>query len=184
MSRNEEFHRGRLYPHASLDEYLDFAHRSPATATARELLHKAIPADLGLIQNDDGFMFRDPTGQDTPQKVMERKYLSAEQRGIKDDVLARGIINPIRMVPDGAVAPESAYIEAGDDHEWPNVPLIWNGQHRLAVMHYHDPDADIPLDWGSFHDFDTAYELNRRYNTVRPTSERPARLPKRKRKRQ
>lgn len=183
MSRNEEFHSGRGSELGSLDEYLNFAKERPAFATARELLRKSIPADLGMSEDDDGRLYRDVFGGtpqfDTPQKVMDHKYARAEKRGIKDDILSRGVINPIRMVPEGATAPKSVYDNAGSKG-YPNVPLMWNGQHRAAVMLKHDPDTPIPLEWGSFEDFDSNANVNKRYNKTIPSSNKPVRLPKKR----
>lgn len=185
MSRNNEFHSGRTFEHAPLEEFLNFASQRPATASARELLRKSIPADLGMSLDHNGNLYRDAFGSrppdfDTPQKVMDSKYEKAEARGIKDDVLARGVINPIRMVADGATAPKTVYDQAGGGHGRPRVPLLWNGQHRVAVMLRHNPDAQIPLEWGSYEDFDSSPNVNKRYNKPIPTSDKPVRLPKRK----
>ena len=176
-SRNANFEHG----HTPLSAYLDFAERRPATATAREIYQHSLPADTGLERGEDGRLHQPFDGQGgmTPQQVMEHKYEVASQRGIKDDVLRRGVINPLRMVPDGAVPPRSVR-EAAPDVRNPRVPLVWNGQHRLAVMLEHAPDTPIPLEWGSYDDFEEAGpRVNKKYNEKIPTSDKPVTLPKR-----
>jgi hypothetical protein len=179
VSRNEHFAHG----HSPLSGYLAFAENRPSHASAREVYQNSIPADTGMTRDDEGRLYRPLWGEQgmTPDQVMEHKYAKAEQRGIKDDVLNRGVINPIRMVADGARAPKQVYESSGAPDR-PKVPLLWNGQHRLAVMLQHNPDAQVPLEWGSFEEFDANEATNRRYNKPIPTSEKPVTLPKRRKK--
>lgn len=180
MDRNANFEHG----HSPLSAYLDFAERRPATATAREVYQNSIPADTGMVRDEDGHLYRPLWGKEgmTPSEVMQHKYRVAEQRGIKDDVLKRGVINPLRMVPDGAVAPKSVRDTADPETRRNRVPLLWNGQHRLAVMLQHSPDTPIPLEWGSYEDFDANASVNKRYNKRIPTSDKPVTLPKSRKK--
>lgn len=179
MSRNEHFAHG----HTPLSGYLAFAENRPAQASAREVYQNSVPADTGMTRGEDGSLYRPMFGEKgmTPDQVMEDKSERAAQRGIESDVLERGVINPIRMVHDGARAPEHVYEQSGGTDR-PRVPLLWNGQHRLAVMLKHNPDAQVPLEWGSFDDFDSHEATNRRYNKTIPTSENPVRLPKTRKK--
>jgi len=115
----------------------------------------------------------------TPSEVMEHKYNVAADNGVADDVLKRGIVNPLRMVPDGAHASKKTYEDA-NSHDIPKVPLLWNGQHRLATLLEHHPDAEVPLEWGSYDDFEEAGpRVNKKYNEKIPTSDKPVTLPKR-----
>jgi len=177
MSRNDHFEHG----HSPLSGYLAFAEQQPSHATAREIYQNSLPADTGMTRDEDGKLYRPLWGGKgmSPPEVMEHKYDVASKTGVKDDVLNRGVINPLRMVPDGANAPKKVYDEAQSD-DMPNVPLLWNGQHRLAVMLKHSPDTPIPLEWGSFDQFeDAGPQVNKRYNTKIPTSDKPVTLPKR-----
>lgn len=179
-SRNSAFEHG----HTPLSAYLDFAERRPATATAREVYLHSIPADTGMTRDEDGRLYRPLWGDKgmSPREVMEHKYNVAADNGVADDVLRRGIVNPLRMVPDGAAASRKTYEDA-DSHDLPNVPLLWNGQHRLATLLQHHPDAEVPLEWGSFDDFENAGPaVNSRYNKRLPTSDKPVTLPARVRK--
>ena len=178
MSRNANFEHG----HSPMSAYLEFAEKRPAQATAREIYQNSIPADTGLERGEDGKLYEPFHGQGgmTPSDVMEHKYRVAEQRGIRDDVVKRGVINPLRMVPDGAFAPKSVREAADPETRRNKVPLLWNGQHRLAVMLHHSPDTPIPLEWGSYDDFEEAGpRVNKKYNEKIPTSDKPVTLPKR-----
>ena len=81
---------------------------------------------------------------------MERKYKSAKDAGIAEDIRKRGIIKPVRMFSDGGRAPKAVYDEhrsEGKEVKDSKVPLIYNGQHRVAVMLHENPDTPIPLEW-------------------------------------
>lgn len=162
MGRKKAFQEG-VTP---LSEYQDFAARRPEFATAREIVAKSIPADIGLFE-DHGRMFRMPPGEiDTPQAVMDRKYAKAVETGIRDDILERGVLHPVRMVPDGAYPPRAV----GGIND--KVPLLWNGQHRVAVMLRHAPDEPIPLDWDSYEGFENR-RGNVKYNERIPKDPKP-----------
>jgi hypothetical protein len=168
--------------HTPLSGYLAFAEERPAQATAREIYERSIPADTGMTRDEDGKLYRPLWGDKgmSPQQVMEHKYDIASKTGVKDDILKRGVVNPLRMVPDGATAPRKVYDEAQSE-DMPNVPLLWNGQHRLAVMLKHSPDTPIPLEWGTYEDFENAGpRVNSKYNEKIPASEKPVTLPKAK----
>lgn len=168
MGRSKEFSSG----HTPLEEYRSFAEERPTHATAREIVAKSIPADLGKFTAANGKVYPLPFSEipkDTPEKVMDRKYESAQTRGIVDDVLKRGVLHPIRMVPDGAYPPDAVSTSLDD-----KVPLLWNGQHRVAVMYRHHPDEPIPLDWDSFEGFEDR-RGNTKYNAVIPPAPKPKR---------
>lgn len=133
-----------------LEEFQSFGKEQPKFATARELVKRSIPMDLGTEQVGN-HIYRLPEGEhDSVEAVMERKYKSAKDAGIAEDIRKRGIIKPIRMLSDGGRAPKEVYDEhksEGKEIEHRKVPLIYNGQHRVAVMFHESPDTPIPLEW-------------------------------------
>lgn len=148
------------------DEFRRFGETRPAFATAREIVSHSIPADLNLRQDEDGNMFSmGPNSTDTPEAVMERKYKTAKDRGIAEDVRKRGIIHPIRMISDGAHP--SNLVKDG------KVPLLYNGQHRVAVMLHENPDAPIPIEWDKHETEWRDPKKNTKYNQVFPPKARP-----------
>lgn len=158
------------------EEYERFRNARPAFATARELVTHAVPADLGLRERDGKMYQMNPSEHDDPLRVMERKYASAEKTGLVEHIKEHGVMHPIRMVPDGAYGPHQQW---DDEHR---VPLIWNGQHRVAVMLKHDPDKPLPLDWDSFEGFeDRGPKKNRAYGVKKPDAPSPLAQPPKKR---
>ena len=63
------------------------------------------------------------------------------------------------MVPNGAYFGHPFDVEGA---------LLYNGQHRSAVMLRHRPDTPIALDWGGMEHFDSNPNKNKVYNTRFP----------------
>jgi hypothetical protein len=138
-----------------------FNEARPATATARQLASLSIPMDLNTIEKDNRMYSRTMFGlpEEHPRDVYLRKYEAAKSSGLVDHILKHGLVNPIRMVPNGAYFGAPYNLEG---------PLLYNGQHRAAVMLRHRPDAPIKLDWGSREEFEANPKQNKIYNTKLP----------------
>jgi hypothetical protein len=159
------------------EEFKEFGKDKPSFATAREIVNKSIPMDIGYEEEYEGNRRTrlKPLGtgwgneghNDTPEAVLERKYQQAKDRGIAEDIRKRGVLHPIRMISNGAYLPET-HVPEGTDMDEATVPLVYNGQHRLAVMFHEFPDTPIPIEWDK-QDSDWQNEKkNVKYNRIFP----------------
>jgi len=157
MDRGQQF----FFDYGNAKQISAFNEQRPATATARQLASLSIPMDLNTIEKDGRMysrtMFRLP--EEHPRDVYLRKYEAAKSSGLVDHILKHGVVNPIRMVPSGGYFGDPYHLEG---------PLLYNGQHRAAVMLRHHPDAPIKLDWNDIDSFNSNPRKNKAYNTRFP----------------
>jgi len=164
-----------------LEEFQSWGANKPSSATAREIVAHSRPMDFGtkVIDNVRYRMSDLGDEKDSNEAVMERKYKSAKDRGIADDIRRRGIVHPLRMssganenIPHfspGTEMTQEHFKETGKDNYAP-IPMVYNGQHRLAVMFHEQPDKPIALEWDDPKGKWTG--SNKKYNKMIPPTPR------------
>ena len=162
-----------------LSEFQAWGAKKPATATAREIVQHSYPMDFNTTEID-GKMYRrdEKLPPDTVEAVMERKYKRAKDIGIAEDIRKRGIVHPIRMTSGlnedlpHFIAPRNMYEEhvqkTGDADASSSIPMVYNGQHRVAVMYHEQPDTPINLEWDNPKGKWDKPTVNQRYNKTIP----------------
>jgi len=100
-------------------EYLESL---PKFLTAKEIL-----ARVSLEDHDD-LSGRFASAQGDDEKLLQLKYKNAEKRGLLDNVVEKGILNPLEI-----------HVDNNEEQ------TLTDGHHRLAIALKHFPNKPLPV---------------------------------------